>query len=174
MLEVVVSAARIQERVQALGAAIARDHAAGVHLVCVLKGAMVFTADLMRAIPVALTLDCVHVASYGDGRETSGAPRLERDLGDPVEGRAVVVVEDIVDTGLTLAFLLDHLRARRPATLRVAALLSKPDRRRVEVAIDYLGFEVPDRFLVGYGLDGAGRHRNLPHVAALPDGFSAP
>jgi hypoxanthine phosphoribosyltransferase len=132
----------------------------------VLQGAFVFMADLARAMPIDLATDFIALSSY-EGAETSGAVRLVADLATPVEGRHVLIVEDIVDTGLTLAYLRRTLEARHPATLRVCALLDNPARRRVEVAVEHVGFTIPDVFVVGYGLDYGGRFRNLPHVAEL-------
>ena len=169
MLDIIVSAERIQERVRQLAAEIDRA-AAGhrLHLVGVLTGAYVFMADLARALSTPVTLDFMAVTSYGTGVSSSGEVRITKDLDSGIEDRHVLLVEDIVDTGRTLTYLHDVLRTRQPASLRTACLLSKPSRRVVEVAIDYIGFEIPDRFVVGYGLDLAGQYRNLPHLAALP------
>jgi len=164
-----ISAADIQARVQALGQEIRRDHPDGVHLVCVLKGAFVFLSDLARAIGGTVTLDFIAVSSYGSGTQSSGQVQLLKDLDSPLEGRDVVIVEDIVDTGLTLTYLQEILRARAPRRLRTACLLSKPSRRKVDVPVEYIGFTIEDRFVVGYGLDHAEQYRNLPDIGVLCD-----
>jgi hypoxanthine phosphoribosyltransferase len=152
-----------------MAAEIHRDHPNGVHLIAVLKGAFVFASDLARALPGDCSIDFMAVSSYDKGSTSSGQVQLLKDLDAAIEGRAVVIVEDIVDTGLTLTYLQDILRARAPRSLRTACLLSKPSRRLVPVAVDYIGFPIEDRFVVGYGLDYAERYRNLPHIAALDD-----
>jgi hypoxanthine phosphoribosyltransferase len=164
-----LSAADIQTRVTALAGEIHRDHPDGVHLICVLKGAFVFTSDLMRAIDGLVTLDFMAVSSYGSSTRSSGQVQLLKDLDSGLEGRDVVIVEDIVDTGLTLTYLQDILRARSPRRLRTACLLSKPSRRKVEVAVEYVGFTIEDKFVVGYGLDYAEQYRNLPHIGVIGD-----
>ena len=164
-----ISAADIRARVQAIGEEIRRDHPDGVHLVCVLKGAFVFLSDLARAIGGTVTLDFIAVSSYGSGTESSGQVQLLKDLDSPLEGRDVVIVEDIVDTGLTLTYLQDILRARAPRQLKTACLLSKPSRRKVDVHVDYSGFTIDDKFVVGYGLDYDERYRNLPDIAVIGD-----
>ncbi|HEY0711207.1 MAG TPA: hypoxanthine phosphoribosyltransferase [Polyangia bacterium] len=158
-------------RVASLGAAIAESIPPGnLVVVGVLRGAFIFMADLVRALPREHVCDFLAVRSYGDATETSGVVEITNDLSLPIEGKHVLLVEDIVDTGLTLKYLIKLLEARRPKSLRVAALLSKPSRRRVEVPIDFVGFEVEDRFVVGYGLDAAQKYRHLPYVAELvPD-----
>ena len=168
-LRTFISAADIQTRVRALGQDIRRDHPDGVHLVCVLKGAFVFLSDLARAIGSNVTLDFIAVSSYGSSTQSSGQVQLLKDLDSPLEGRDVVIVEDIVDTGLTLTYLQEILRARSPRHLRTACLLSKPSRRKVEVPVDYIGFTIEDKFVVGYGLDYAERYRNLPYIAVIAD-----
>ncbi len=158
----------IRKRVAELGAAIARDYEGKTpHLICVLNGAFIFMADLVRAIPLPLTVDFIAISSYGQAYRTSGEVELLKDLRLPIHGRDVIVVEDIVDTGLTLSYLLAYLEARRPASIRVAALLSKPSRRQVEVPIHYLGFEIEDAYVYGYGLDRAQFDRNLPFITSL-------
>jgi len=148
---------------------IQRDHhgADTLHLVCVLKGAFVFLADLARALPIPCTLDFMAVSSYAAGTTTTGEVRLLKDLDVALDGRHVVIVEDIIDTGLTLSYLLEILKARGPKTLKTACLLSKPSRRKVNVPVDYIGFEIDDRFVVGYGLDYAEQHRELPYIGVL-------
>ena len=164
-----ISAADIQARVQSLAGEIRRDHPDGVHLVCVLKGAFVFLSDLARAIGGSVTLDFIAVSSYGSSTQSSGQVQLLKDLDSPLEGRDVVIVEDIVDTGLTLTYLQEILRARSPRHLRTACLLSKPSRRKVDVSVEYVGFTIEDKFVVGYGLDYAERHRDLPYIAVVGD-----
>ena len=166
-MQTFISAEEIQQRVRALAADIARDHPDGVHFVCVLKGAFVFLADLARAIPGQVTLDFMALSSYGNSTRSSGQVQVLKDLGVGIEGRDVVIVEDIVDTGLTLTYLQDILRARAPRSLRTACLLSKPSRRQIEVAVDYVGFTIEDKFVVGYGLDFSEQYRNLPYIAVV-------
>lgn len=159
----------IQRRVREIAADIHRDHASGVHLIAVLKGAFIFLSDLARAMPGQCSIDFMAVSSYGKGSTSSGQVQLLKDLGTGIEGRDVVIVEDIVDTGLTLTYLQDILRARSPRSLRTACLLSKPSRRLVQVEIDYIGFSIEDKFVVGYGLDYAEQHRSLPYIAVLTE-----
>lgn len=167
-LEVLIEEDAIAARVSELGQQISSDyHGKTVHLICVLKGAYTFLADLARAIEVPVTVDFLAVSSYGKGTSTSGEVRLTKDLDASLEGKDVIVVEDIADTGLTLNYLLNLLRSRRPASLKVAAFLSKPSRRQLDVPVDYVGFEIPDRFVVGYGLDRDQLYRDLPHIAAV-------
>jgi hypoxanthine phosphoribosyltransferase len=169
--EILVQPDDLQRRVRELGAEITRDYdGKDLLLVCVLKGAVFFLADLMRQIDVPCEVDFMAVASYGDATESSGVVRILKDLEAPIEDRHVLIVEDIVDSGLTLQYLLRNLSSRRPASLEVCALLTKPARRKAEVGARYIGFEIPDRFVIGYGLDHAERHRNLPYVAALDEG----
>ena len=162
-----ISAEDIHARVQALGEEIRRDHPDGVHLVCVLKGAFVFLSDLARAIGGSVTLDFIAVSSYGSSTQSSGQVQLLKDLDSPLEGRDVIIVEDIVDTGLTLTYLQEILRARSPRSLRTACLLSKPSRRKVDVPVEYIGFTIEDKFVVGYGLDYDERYRHLPHIGVV-------
>ncbi len=167
-MEVLIGTADIHRRIGELGKQIARDHPHGTPLlVGVLNGCIFFVADLMRAIPIPHELDFVSVSSYGSSSESSRAPRLVKDLEREIGGRDVILVEDIVDSGHTLSFLRDTLLARGPRSLRIATLLDKRERREREVPLDYVGFEVPDRFLVGYGLDFAERFRHLPYIAAI-------
>ena len=163
-----ISERRLRDRVRALGRTIRTDYKGReLVLVGILKGSFIFMADLARAIDLPLTCDFLRVSSYGSGTSSSGTIRMEFDLSHPVAGKHVLLVEDIVDTGWTLDHVLRELRKKRPASLRLAALLHKPERTRVEVPIDYLGFSIPDRFVVGYGLDFDGRYRNLRHLAVL-------
>lgn len=168
-MTVLVTAEQIQARIRELGAEIEHDHPAGeeIHLVGVLKGGFMFMADLIRVMSARVTLDFIAVSSYQRSTRSSGEVRLLKDLDSGLEGRHVVIVEDIVDTGLTLTYLQDILRARSPKTLRTACLLSKPSRRQVEVKVEYIGFTIEDRFVVGYGLDFAEKYRNLAHIAVL-------
>jgi hypoxanthine phosphoribosyltransferase len=165
-IETLLSSEQIAERVAALGAQITRDYADkdSLVLIAVLKGSFVFLADLVRAIDLPCTVDFLGLSSYGSSLETSGVVRVTQDLTQPVKGKHVLVVEDIVDTGLTMKYLLDNLATRMPASIGVASLLHKPARSRVNVPIDYIGFEIPDAFVVGYGLDYDGKLRNLPFI----------
>lgn len=166
--EEILSAAAIQARVAEMGAAIAADYPDGnLTVVGVLKGSFIFMADLVRAIPVPLSCDFLGLSSYGSATESSGVVAITKDLGDPVEGRHLLIVEDIIDTGLTMQYLLENLATRKPASVKVASLLLKPARRQIEVDADYLGFTIEDRFVVGYGLDYDGLYRNLPYIGAL-------
>lgn len=169
--EILVQADDLQRRVKELGAQISKDYEGKeLLLIGVLKGAVFFLSDLMRQIEVPCTVDFMAVASYGDATESSGVVRILKDLDAAIEGRHVLIVEDIVDSGLTLEYLMRNLRNRGPASLEVCALLTKPARRRTEVGAKYIGFEIPDKFVIGYGLDHAERYRNLPYVAALNQG----
>jgi len=160
----------LAHRVRELGAEISADYGGReLFLVGVLKGALFFLSDLMRHLDVPCQVDFMAVASYGSSTDSSGVVRILKDLDAPIEGRDVLIVEDIVDSGLTLSYLLRTLRARNPASLEVCALLTKPERRKVDLPIRYVGFEIPNRFAIGYGLDHAERFRNLPYVAALSD-----
>ena len=166
--EILVQPDDLRRRVQELGEQITRDYEGrDLLLVGVLKGAIFFLADLMRHIEVPCDLDFMAVSSYGSATDSSGVVRILKDLDRPIEGLDVLIVEDIVDSGLTLQYLLRNLGARNPASLEVCALLTKPDRRKVELEPRYVGFPIPDKFAIGYGLDHAERYRNLPYVAAL-------
>jgi hypoxanthine phosphoribosyltransferase len=166
-----VEAEALAQRVRELGAEISRDYAGKeIFLVGVLKGAIFFVADLMRYLEVHCAIDFMAVASYGSSTDSSGVVRILKDLDVSIEGRDVLIVEDIVDSGLTLNYLLRTLRARNPASLEVCALLTKPERLKVrDLPIRYVGFEIPNQFAIGYGLDHLERYRNLPYVAALQD-----
>jgi hypoxanthine phosphoribosyltransferase len=168
-MQTFISSEEIQTRVRELAREIRRDHPNGVHFVCVLKGAFMFLADLARALEGEATLDFMALSSYGNSTRSSGQVQVLKDLGTAIEGRDVVIVEDIVDTGLTLTYLQDILRARAPRSLRTACLLSKPSRRVVDVKVEYIGFTIDDQFVVGYGLDHAERYRNLPYIAVVRD-----
>ena len=167
-LEVLISEAKIDERIKELGAQITRDYAGrNPLLIGVLKGACFFLSDLLRAVDIPLGIEFMAISSYGSSTRTSGEVRILKDLDVPVENRHIIVVEDIVDTGLTLSYLLANLKSRGAASVKLVALLDKSERREREVTIDYLGFEIPDHFVVGYGLDFAERYRNLPFIAVL-------
>ena len=169
-LTILYTAAQIQGRVAELGAEISRDHADGpVLLIGVLKGAAIFLADLVRSMPADTSFDFVAVQSYGAGTASSGQVRLLKDLDESIEGRRVVLVEDILDTGLTLSFLHTTLLRHHPHSLRIAALLDKPERRLRPIEADYVGFRIPNHFVVGYGMDHAERYRNLPDIRLLEE-----
>ena len=170
-IDIMLDQATIAARVKAMAGEIRRDAGpdAPVHLVAVLKGAFIFLSDLMRAFEGPVTCDFIAVSSYGSGTTSSGEVRLDKDVGRGLEGRDVIIVEDIVDTGLTLTYLQDILRARAPKSLKTACLLSKPSRRLVAVAVEYIGFTIEDKFVVGYGLDYAEKYRNLPYIAILQE-----
>src|SRR5947209_11406653 len=165
--EILLSQDRIQKRVAELAADIRRDFPDDLHVIAVLKGACIFLSDLVRHMPGHVSLDFMAVSSYAKGTTTSGEVRMLKDLDTTLDGRDVVIVEDIVDTGLTLTYLQEILRARNPRELRTACLLSKPSRRKVNVKVEYIGFEIEDRFVVGYGLDYAEQYRNLPYITVL-------
>ena len=168
--QVLLSEEQIAQRVAEMGAQISQDYAGkDLMLVCILKGAHIFLADLVRQITLPLSYDFVAVSSYGADTKSSGVVRILKDLDESVESKHVLVVEDIVDTGLTLrlSYLLENLRSRRAASVKICTLLDKPSRRRMDVPVDYFGFKVEDRFVVGYGLDYAGKYRNLPYIGIL-------
>jgi hypoxanthine phosphoribosyltransferase len=175
--EVLLDAETIQGRIAELGAEISADYLGrDLLLIGVLKGAVFFMADLMRKLTIPCEVDFMAISSYGASTDSSGVVRILKDLDINIEARHVLVVEDIIDSGLTLSYLMRNLESREPATLEVCALLTKPDRREIEVPVRYVGFEIPNRFVIGYGLDFGERYRNLPYVAvlsddALPDGF---
>ena len=175
--EILISEEEIQAKVIELGARITADYAGlELTLVSVLKGSLPFMADLMRAIKIPVQIDLMEVSSYGGAAtESSGLVRILKDLSSSIDGRHVLIVEDIIDTGLTLNYLLRYLRGKNPATLRICTLLDKPARRLVEIPIDYLGFEIPDQFVIGYGLDYGERYRNLRFVGVLrPEVYTSP
>ena len=169
--EILVESDALGRRVLELGEQISVEYAGRtLLLVGVLKGALFFLSDLMRALEVECEVDFMALASYGSATDSSGVVRILKDLDASIEGRDVLIVEDIVDSGLTLSYLMRTLRAREPASLEVCALLTKPERRKVDLPIRYVGFEIPNRFVIGYGLDHAERYRNLPYVAVLSQG----
>jgi hypoxanthine phosphoribosyltransferase len=166
--DILVPAEELNRRVPELAAEVSRDYAGkDLLLIGVLKGAVFFLSDLMRHLDIPVEVDFMAVASYGSATKSSGVVRILKDLDAAIEGRDVLIVEDIVDSGLTLQYLMRNLGSRNPRTLEVCALLTKPERRKVDLPTRYVGFEIPDRFVVGYGLDYAERHRNLPFVAVL-------
>jgi hypoxanthine phosphoribosyltransferase len=166
--EVLVAADDLERRVDELGAEINRDYAGrDLVMIGVLKGAFLFLADLMRRLTIPCEVDFMAVSSYGSETDSSGVVRILKDLDSSIEGRDVLIVEDIIDSGLTLQYMLRNLKARGPRSIEVCALLTKPERRRVELPIRYVGFEIPNRFVIGYGLDYAQRYRNLRYVAVL-------
>lgn len=169
-LEILLTAGQINVRIHELGAAITSDYAGRKPLLLgVLKGATIFLSDLIRTIDLPLQLDFMAASSYGSGTESSGDVKIDKDSDVAVRGRDVIVVEDIIDTGRTLALLLNFLRARGAASVKLAALLDKPSRRVVKVEVDYIGFTIPDAFVVGYGLDFDERYRNLPYIGVVKD-----
>jgi hypoxanthine phosphoribosyltransferase len=173
--KILVQQDELSHRIKELGEEISRDYAGrDLFLVGVLKGAIFFLSDLMRHLELDCEVDFMAVASYGSSTDSSGVVRILKDLDASIEGREVLIVEDIVDSGLTLQYLLRTLKARDPASLEVCALLTKPERRKVDLPIRYTGFEIPNRFAIGYGLDYNEHYRNLPYVAVLSDGEEAP
>jgi hypoxanthine phosphoribosyltransferase len=170
-LRVLISAERIQARIQELGAQIDRDYPEGpIYLIGILKGAFVFLADLSRAVKRSTRIEFIGISSYGRGKTSSGEVKVTKDLDTVIEGADVVIVEDIVDSGVTLSYLTQVLQQRRPRSIRIAALLDKPERRLRPVTVSYVGFTIPDEFVVGYGLDYAEDYRNLPDVCVLENG----
>ena len=159
---------KVDRRIHELAERISEDFAGqSVHLICILKGSIFFTCELAKHITVPVTMDFMSVSSYGNETKSSGVVRLVKDLDEPIEGKNVIVIEDIIDSGRTLSYLMENLLRRRPAVLRLCTLLDKPDRRVTDVEVDYCGFTIPDEFVVGYGLDYAQRYRNLPFVGVL-------
>jgi hypoxanthine phosphoribosyltransferase len=170
--EVLIDEARLQSRIHELGAQLSEDYAGReLLLVGVLKGAVFFMADLMRSLTVPCEIDFMAISSYGASTDSSGVVRILKDLDINIEGRHVLVVEDIIDSGLTLSYLLRNLESREPASLEICALLTKPARREIDVPVRYVGFEIPNKFVIGYGLDFGERYRNLPYVGVLHPDF---
>lgn len=160
----------VAKRIQEMGAQISKDYEGkDVHLIVILKGSVFFACELAKRITIPVTLDFMSVSSYGDSRESSGVVKIAKDLDEPIVGREVLIVEDIIDSGKTLNHLKPMLLSRGPASLELCTLLSKPDRREVDVAVKYTGFEVPDEFVVGYGLDVAQKYRNLPYIGVVEE-----
>ncbi len=167
-IRVLLSEEEVDARIQAIGEQISRDYAGKqVHLICVLKGGSFFLCELAKRITVPVSLDFMAVSSYGSGTQSGGVVKIIKDLDDPVKGKDVIVVEDIVDSGRTLSYLLEMLWGRGPRSLHLCTLLDKPDRRVVDVNVDYTGFQIPDEFVVGYGLDYDQRYRNLPYIGVV-------
>ena len=167
-INVLLSEEKVDARIRELGEQITKDYEGEeVFLICTLKGASFFACELAKRINLSLTLDFIAVASYGDGTQSSGEVRMIKDLDESIEGKNVIVVEDIIDTGRTLNYLMEMLRKRNPKTLKLCSLLDKPERRLVDVSADYIGFEVPDLFVVGYGLDYAQKYRNLRYIGVV-------
>jgi hypoxanthine phosphoribosyltransferase len=170
--EVLIEEDRLQSRIRELGAELSVDYAGReLLLVGVLKGAVFFMADLMRSLTVPCEIDFMAISSYGASTDSSGVVRILKDLDINIEGRHVLVVEDIIDSGLTLSYLLRNLESREPASLEICALLTKPSRREIDIPVRYVGFEIPNRFVIGYGLDYAERYRKLPYVGVLHPGL---
>ncbi|MBR2532519.1 MAG: hypoxanthine phosphoribosyltransferase [Lachnospiraceae bacterium] len=167
-IKTLISEEKLKERIRELAKEIDRDYAGKeIHLICVLKGGAYFMTELSKYITIPVTIDFMAVSSYGSKTVSSGIVKIIKDHDEPIEGREVLVVEDIVDTGFTLSYLLEMLRDRKPASLKLCAMLNKPDRRIREVKIDYLGFDIPDEFVVGYGLDYDQHYRNLPYIGSI-------
>lgn len=167
-INVLISEEDVDKRIQELGEQISRDYdGKEIHLVCVLRGGSFFMCELAKRITVPVSLDFMSVSSYGNDTKSSGAVRIVKDLDDSIQGKDVLVVEDIIDSGRTLSYLLEMLKDRQPNSLKLCTLLDKPDRRVVDVDIDYTAFQVPDRFVVGYGLDYAQKYRNLPYIGVV-------
>ncbi|MDO4475519.1 MAG: hypoxanthine phosphoribosyltransferase [Lachnospiraceae bacterium] len=163
-----ISEEKVTERIQQMADQISRDYEGqSVHLIGILKGSVFFVCELAKRLSIPVSMDFMSVSSYGSGTKSSGVVRLIKDLDDPIEGRNVIVAEDIIDSGRTLSYLMENLADRGPDTLRLCTLLDKPDRRVVDVKVDYTGFEIPDEFVVGYGLDYDQRYRNLPYIGVI-------
>jgi hypoxanthine phosphoribosyltransferase len=173
--ETLIHEESLQRRIRELGEEISSDYAGkDLLLIGVLKGAVFFMSDLMRSLTIPCEIDFMAISSYGDSTDSSGVVRILKDLDINIEGRDVLVVEDIIDSGLTLSYLMRNLEAREPASLEICALLTKPDRREIDVPVRYVGFEIPNRFVIGYGLDFAERYRNLPYVGVLDPSLVTP
>lgn len=167
-IRVMISEQEVDAKIREIGKKISEDYAGKqVHLVGILKGSVFFVSELAKRITVPVTLDFMSVSSYGDGTSSSGVVRISKDLDESLEGKDVIVIEDIIDSGRTLAYLLDVLSKRNPNSMKLCTLLDKPDRREKEVEVDYVGFEIPDEFVVGYGLDYAQKYRNLPYIGIV-------
>ena len=167
-IKVLISEEEVDARIRELGEKISKEYEGKqIHLICVLKGGVFFMCELAKRITVPVSMDFMCVGSYGDGTKSSGVVRLAKDLGESIENKEVLIVEDIIDSGNTLYYLMDVLRQRKPASLRLCTLLDKPDRRVKDVHVDWTGFEIPDEFVVGYGLDYAQKYRNLPYIGVV-------
>ena len=167
-IRIMLSEEKVNARIAELAKQISEDYAGrSVHLICILKGSIFFTCELAKRITVPVTMDFMSVSSYGDDTKSSGVVKMVKDLDEPLQGRDVLVIEDIIDSGRTLSYLLENLGSRNPASLRLCTLLDKPERRVKDVKVDYTGFEIPDEFVVGYGLDYAQRYRPLPYIGVV-------
>ncbi len=169
-IQVLLSEETVENRIRELGKQISADYAGKeIHLLCILKGSVFYACELAKNLTVPVTLDFMSVSSYGDSQESSGVVKIVKDLDIPIEGKHVLLVEDIVDTGNTLFYLKEILEKRKPASIAVTTLLDKPERREAKVDVDYRGFEVPDKFIVGYGMDYAQKYRNLPYIGVIEE-----
>lgn len=167
-IRVLLTEEEVDAKIRALGKKISEDYAGkSVHLVCVLKGGVFFMCELAKRIEVPVSMDFMSVSSYGNGTSSSGAVRIVKDLDEPLEGKDVLIVEDIIDSGNTLHYLVEILYKRNPSSIKICTLLDKPDRRTADVKVEYVGFEIPDEFVVGYGLDYAQKYRNLPYIGVV-------
>lgn len=167
-ISVLISTEAVEKRVSEMAEVInAEYNGEPVHLVCILKGSIFFTCELAKRLTMPVTIDFMQVSSYGDGTASSGRVRIAKDLDESVEDKNIIVIEDIIDSGRTLSYLMDILKARKPKSVKLCTLLDKPDRRVVEIDVDYTGFEIPDKFVVGYGLDYAQKYRNLPYIGVV-------
>ena len=167
-IRVMIPEEQVDAKIEELGKKISEDYAGKqVHLICILKGSVFFTCELAKRISVPVSLDFMSVSSYGDGTKSSGIVKIAKDLDESLEGKHVIVIEDIIDSGRTLSYLMEVLGKRNPQSLKLCTLLDKPDRRVTEVQVDYVGFEIPDEFVVGYGLDYAQKYRNLPYIGVV-------
>ena len=167
-ISVLISEQDVDARIAEIGAQISKDYEGKqVHLICILKGSVYFTCELAKRITVPVTMDFMSVSSYGDGTSSSGVVKIAKDLDETIEGKDVIVIEDIIDSGRTLSYLLEILQRRNPSSMKLCTLLDKPDRRVKEVKVDYVGFEIPDEFVVGYGLYYAQKYRNLPYIGIV-------
>ena len=167
-INVLISEETVDAKIKEIGEKISKEYEGQeVHLLCILKGSVFFTCELAKRITVPVTMDFMSVSSYGDGTSSSGVVRIAKDLDETIEGKNVIVIEDIIDSGRTLSYLLDILQKRNPRSMKLCTLLDKPDRRVKDVKVDYVGFEIPDEFVVGYGLDYAQKYRNLPYIGVV-------
>ncbi|KPU26603.1 hypoxanthine phosphoribosyltransferase [Caloranaerobacter sp. TR13] len=168
--QILIESDELQKRIKELGEEITKDYKdKDLVVICVLKGAVLFMSDLCKNIDIPLSMDFMAVSSYGSSTQSSGVVRILKDLDSSIEGKDVLIVEDIIDTGLTLSYLVENLKSRGPRSVKICTLLDKPERRKVEVKVDYIGFTIPDEFVVGYGLDFNEKYRNLPYVCVLKE-----
>ncbi len=167
-IRVLIEQEKLEKRIYELAAQISKDYEGReLHLICILKGSVFFTCELAKYITIPVTLDFIEMSSYGDGTISKGTINVTKDTNESIEGKDVLLVEDIIDTGYTLSFLLNMMKARKPSSLKLCTLLDKPDRRETKVEVDYKGFEIPDEFAVGYGLDYSQKYRNLPYIGVI-------